>query len=524
MAQPASSPPPYKIDSLAGLRTPWKVLALVVFFSALTLWDSSHYSYTYDEPSHLACGMEYLSRGVYRYEAQHPPLARVALAIGPYLDGARSLGEKFMQTEGVSLLDDHGSYTRRLLLARLGILPFFWLAAWVVYLWGRRWFGELEGLIAVMLFCLAPPVLAHAGLATTDMALTAMLIAGLYTTLRWLEEPNLRTGAWLGLALAGMALAKFSALAFYPAALVLLALFVWRWKPALRWQWSSAGVAALLAVLLIWAAYRFSFGPTAFGFSAPAPEWWNGIAAVRAHNAEGHPAYLLGSLSNHGFWLFYPVALAVKTPLLWLALALWGLAALWQRRNLGAAGALALAAGTLAVAMAANINIGIRHILPVYAGLALAGAAGFGKLRPHPRFAQGLLWALFLFQPFEDRLAYFNWLALGSPEKILVDSDLDWGQDSRRLGEALQARGAREVAMFTMQPGYLERFHGIRVIQPTDPTKPLPGYNAVSLTLWKSARFGLYSEYPDVKLWPDRFSADEKIGAGLWLYHFQRAR
>src|SRR5215471_8748192 len=47
-------------------------------------------SQTFDEPFHIACGMEWLDRGQYTYEAQHPPLARVADAIGPYLKGLRS--------------------------------------------------------------------------------------------------------------------------------------------------------------------------------------------------------------------------------------------------------------------------------------------------------------------------------------------------------------------------------------------------------------------------------------------------
>ncbi len=44
---------------------------------------------TYDEPAHLACGMQYLAEHVYRYESQHPPLARLMTAIGPFLGGAR---------------------------------------------------------------------------------------------------------------------------------------------------------------------------------------------------------------------------------------------------------------------------------------------------------------------------------------------------------------------------------------------------------------------------------------------------
>jgi hypothetical protein len=48
------------------------------------------YNHTIDEPAHIACGMEWLSKGQYKLEPQHPPLSRIFNAIGPYLDGARS--------------------------------------------------------------------------------------------------------------------------------------------------------------------------------------------------------------------------------------------------------------------------------------------------------------------------------------------------------------------------------------------------------------------------------------------------
>ena len=69
------------------------LLALVVLTSlllAISTWRV--YGHTWDEPEHLAAGMELLDRGKYEYDMQHPPLARVLIALGPYLAGARSLG------------------------------------------------------------------------------------------------------------------------------------------------------------------------------------------------------------------------------------------------------------------------------------------------------------------------------------------------------------------------------------------------------------------------------------------------
>ncbi|MFX8381741.1 hypothetical protein ABTL77_20285, partial [Acinetobacter baumannii] len=40
-----------------------------------------------------------------------------------------------------------------------------------------------------------------------------------------------------------------------------------------------------------------------------------GVVALKAHNDSGHLSFLLGHLKAGGWWYFYPVDLAVKTPL-----------------------------------------------------------------------------------------------------------------------------------------------------------------------------------------------------------------
>ena len=64
----------------------------------------------------------------------------------------------------------------------------------------------------------------------------------------------------------------------------------------------------------------------------PAPEFFDGIRAAMFHNQNGHPAYLLGQFGTHGWWYYFPVALAVKTPLAFLALLGLGVYVCWRRR------------------------------------------------------------------------------------------------------------------------------------------------------------------------------------------------
>jgi hypothetical protein len=175
--------------AILGRRSLLISVALVALASFRIVATYTIFNHTVDEPDHIACGIEWLDKGTYRLETQHPPLARAATAILPYLAGSRAPGrvgppgfEHEMQAEGLAVLYGGHHYDLTLGLARLGILPFFWVACFVVYLWGKRYFGPAVAAVAVFLFSFLPPVLAHAGSATTDMAVTAFL-AFIKTTL-----------------------------------------------------------------------------------------------------------------------------------------------------------------------------------------------------------------------------------------------------------------------------------------------------------------------------------------------------
>ena len=145
----------------------------------------------------------------------------------PYLAGLRSRGLSGTDGAGNAILRSGGSYLRNLTLARIGILPFFVLAAGVIWAWARRLFGDRTALASVFLFCALPPVLGHAGLATTDMAIIAGLASAVFAFEVWLRKPTLRQSALLGVALAIAVLSKFSALLFLPVCLVSLLAVRW---------------------------------------------------------------------------------------------------------------------------------------------------------------------------------------------------------------------------------------------------------------------------------------------------------
>ena len=129
---------------------------------------------------------------------------------------------------------------------------------------------------------------------------------------------------------------------------------------------------------VIWAVYGFTFGPVSgWNVRLPAPELFDGVRSALNHNTSGHAAYLLGEIRNTGWWYFFPVALSVKAPLGWLLLVLLGVGVCVARRaRLVYWLPLAFSAGILIPAMTSHVNIGLRHILPIFTGLSVVAAIG----------------------------------------------------------------------------------------------------------------------------------------------------
>lgn len=511
--------PPLRIRiSLPGL------LALLFGLAGLAAVALTYgvFTQTYDEPASIATGMELLDTGRYTYELQHPPLARLATALGPWLAGAHSHGVPGFFPEGNAILYESGPYQRTLTLARLGILPFFAAMLAVAFFWGRRLGGPAAGALAVGFAASAPSLLAHAGLATTDLATAAGCFAALYALVRWQEAPRPVRGLLLGIAVGAAIMAKFSAIPFLGASLI--ALVLWRWaRDGARVamadvigsrRWAGWGLGALGLLAVCWAAY---------GFSLETPQAiLGGIAEVQSHNDAGHRAFLLGEISNTGWWYYFHVALLFKTPLPFLLLAIIGGARqvrrAWVGREWQAAAPVLFFSAILTVAAAARIDIGIRHVLLLYpltalmaaeAALWLAGLARRAVLRAGIAAALLLSAALTGFASHPDYLAYFNVLAGDAPERILNDSNLDWGQDLGRLATAVQQRGIDRLGLEYFGSADPAQ-HGLPPFQRLWPGDRASGWVAVSL-------FDR-SLYPAETAWLDGLEPVALIGRTILLY------
>ena len=517
-------------------------LCLMGFACARIISTYNALSLTVDEPTHFACGLEYVAKHAYSLETQHPPLSRAMEALGPYLAGARPVSVPgWVSEQGLAAIANSGHVNLMIFLMRLGNLPFFLLSCWVVYSWSSHAFERSVAVIATGLYTLLPTTLADAGLATTDMALGATVGAAFLATLLWAEKPTVLRSIQLGLFVALACLSKFTALGYIPVAVCCALVFRlavgWPgWKRL--WEMTKQRTptlicAMLVAVLLVWAAYWFSFGTATRilgrAVNLPAPEFFDGIRTAVRHNRAGHEAYLFGEFRMQGWWYYFPVVFVLKTPIAFLLLCTVGTyVCLRERAWSSYLMPLAFVLGIMVPALKSHIDIGVRHIEPIYIGLAIVAALGLRQLLlwSHTGLAAGLsagtltIWmvvSVAIHHP--DYLGYVNAFAGKAPENILVDSNYDWGQDLKLLAKRLHQLGVHEFSMGGLDHAeYYESWYGLPKVNPVDSCLPSPGWNVISPTEAKSQHDSELYLGPNISPWYDQITPTERVGSLLLYY------
>ena len=448
-----------------------------------------------------------------------------------------------------------GNNTDYLLFTARATMAFWSVATGLlVFLWSRRLWGPAAGWFSLGLFAISPTILAHGPMVTSDMCAAFWLLAATGALWRMTERITagrvlLAAGA-VGLA----AVAKFSAVLLPPIFVVLI---VWRCvtrkpivltlrpsSPERNLVSAKAKLVALvgaggLVAIGTWAIILTSFGWRFSGFADGVPEGWKyyipwpellsmagvwrsplvtmlqwhvlpeafieGFAHLN-YQGMGRSAFLLGNYSNTGWWWFFPYAFLAKSTLAEL-LAVVGAGALGVRYLVGAARQrgladiapvfplLALFAVYGAFAVLSPLNIGHRHILPLYPPLFIlsGGLLAVPALRWLRRVVVPLVLVIGVAESVAARphyLAFFHRAVGGSENgwRQLVDSSLDWGQDLPALSTWLKVnRQPKETVYLSYFGNGDPAYEGIQA-------RELAGVYAYDKSLrWYELEPGLYA-------------------------------
>jgi hypothetical protein len=561
---------------LTALR-PWEWLGLLLclaLFAAQAGLSSLVKSAAFDEQYHLAAGYAYLRTGDFRLSASHPPLIDSLSALPLLwrpdvvlpLDHPAWAESNYFIFSDVFLWQANSNPQQLLIWARWPIIALGMLLAAVLFLWARQMAGCLAGWTALILATFEPNLLANARLVTTDLGLACLLCLALWRWWHYLERPS-RPNLVLAGVLAGLTMAaKFTGLMVWPMILLLLLLYP-GYRPS---RWRGLAAIGLIAGLTLWAVYGFDIGPIPdanLALPVPAPFYpYSVLETWRVIEEQPKSAFLLGQTSPRGWWYYFPVALVVKTPLPLSLLAAGGLLLLLRRQGWRRASILWLPPTLfMALAMTGRLTIGYRHILPVVPFLILLAAqaaplpdveryfdtqykfgkslaARFTKSRytahfplsttHYPLLIPLLLWhAVTTARLYPHYEAFFNLLA-GGPRggsRVLVDSNIDWGQDLPALKQVMAERDIDEVYLayfgtalpeayglrYKPIPGFLRFVTGPEV-DAYNPYTPPPGWYAISVT---SLRLGLLEQNRDVYAFFRDKEPAARAGYSIYLYH-----
>ncbi len=428
--------------------TTWRLAAaaLVLCFLALAFLGVKGQDPTYDEPGYLGVGKALIERQAWneRGALLHPPLSFYVNSL-PFL-----------------WLDEAAPPGRKLLLSRLTSLVVFGVPLLVtVLLWARDLYGREASLVALALAAFSPTLLAHAPLITPDLALTATGFgaAYLFWTSGCAARGALAWGAVLGLTL----LTKANALLFVPVIVALGVIAATRDRDWRRLRNLAAGLAVAWLVLglgygfrglwnaerkagLIARLSRLPLEQDAVSLLAPLlPLPY--LRVLTTQLSEGMlrwPTFLMGEISDTGWWYYFAVAFLIKETLPFLML-LAAAAFLVKRAGAPWFDELQLLLAPLLFfaffSFVGKLQIGIRYLLPAFPFLFVFASktARLGEPRRRLfRFALGglLLWhASSAMRVCPEYIAYFNELVGGPANgyRYLGDSNLDWGQNRSRV-------------------------------------------------------------------------------------------
>jgi hypothetical protein len=493
--------------------------------------------------------------------------------------------------------------------ARLMFVGIHLLLGALLARWAYELAGGVAAIVAAALFAFDPNFMGHGALVKNDVPITLLMLLLMFGAWQFGRRASLTSFALIAGACAFGVNVKFSGLVFGPilATVLLLRAFSTEAWPAfgselrsLRSKLTLVGLTCIAIGFISWAAvwtvYRWRFSisddpnvqfdrqaiidqinlnellatsnrpwvssdeirdkKTSFPVRAIfwlddhkiLPDAWLHGLLFTYSASRRRGAFLIGMISNTGWWYYFPLAMLFKTPLaVLIGASIVGVAAIsniarsraWKRFSwMMVCLWLPIAIYGLS-AMRSNLNLGIRHMLPVYPFIYLLLSIGTARLiQVRRRLGIIVVWVLIIGAATETlanwphEIAFFNVACGGSGggARLLGDSNIDWGQDLPLLAQWQKDHPHERLYLSyfgSADPGY----YGIDYIQVAggyafsdQQVQPMdkPGVLAISLTNLQ----GIYDTSPEQRLehvYLRQRKPIERLGGSIYLYDWNPA-
>lgn len=517
----------------------FKIIVLVLLAATFLLpfFSAQNFSPASDEITHLPSGYSYWKTGFINLNPQHPPLVKL-IASFPLLFMDLKFDEKDPNLFGP--LKDEWKFGSNFLFSNDVDRLFFWgrmpvmllslLLGLYIFKWASEMFSVKAGILALFLYAFMPNMIANAQFVTTDLAVTAFSFITLYYLWKFFRADNKRyfvySGLFLGLALGS----KFSAVLLLPTIILLIAAHLWPREESFDSKLDKfVKLFLTLFTLSSIVVYFIYLMPVDLSF------YLRGLKSVYADWGKTYPFYLNGEFSPAGWWYYFLFAFLIKTPI--PALIAFGLALIMHKKYKFSVNDRLFIFIPLVVFFAVTSlragNIGIRYLLPVYpflilyvGGLAEVFKVKWGDLKAKLFFllliVMGLWYILSALIIYPDYLAYFNEL-VGGPKngyKYLDDSNIEWGQDIKRLA-AYQKQYPDTKVIYSWlysNPSY----YGVKNVLPKEQKSLLNPSGRYAVNIHFLVRLKELSQSLNEKNldWLSLYQPVDRIGYSFFVYEF----
>jgi len=579
-----------------------KLIAGIIIVSATILaitsvWNDSP---IVDEIPHIGAGYSYVQKGDFRLNPEHPPLAKdlAGLALSFLTLNQSVFNTQFWTSDingqwnfGRNLIFNSGNDA--ILMTRVAKLPmilFFVLSALIIFHWTRKLYGDKAALISVFLFSFSPTVLAHSRFVTTDVPALFGVLLGTYFFIEFLKHQTKKNFTLAVIAFGIAQLTKFSLFLLNPLFLVVAIVWGLTMHNKIYSIVKTVFLTGLIIILgylaVVWPIYglhTLNYPPekqrsetiyhlNSYGNRLIADKviWASdkpyirsltyyglGVLMVTQRSIGGNTTYFLGEIKQNAWKKYFPIVYFIKEPL-----AFWGLVAIvllnlavifkpnkyklnhWIKNYFAEFAMLMWLAIYWYASITANLNIGVRHLLPTYGFvfMLLAGqlSALLGKFQItnyKSQIQKFGIWCLVLgafgwyfvenIRVFPYYLTYFNQTVGGAKNGHLyvVDSNIDWGQDAKRLADWVDKNKITKISLDYFgwaDAGYYlgnkyvwinaGKYKNAREFLADNPGG---GYIAVSKSFFMGSR-----EKPETSYaWLDSYTPVADIGNSIFVWH-----
>lgn len=573
---------------------------ILVFMFILAVASMAGDSLTMDELAHLPAGYSYLTQKDMRLNPEHPPLMKDLTAFPLlFIKGIKfpsDISEWKDDVNGqwgfgnIFLFKSGNPADKMIFWGRIPMILVLILLGFYLFRWAKELFGNNAAILALFLFSFSPTFLAHGRLVTTDVGAAAGVTIAVYYFLKFLKDSSKKNLIKAGVALGLAELAKFSLILLIPFfgflvlvwaifkssnfshflrvfgrylcsfILIIIVGYFLIWLVYLYHTWSYPPEKQISDIKFTMSSFKYKGLSDSLAWMAdkpllrPVSQYLLGLSMVMQRAAGGNTGYFLGEVSAAGWKNYFPVVYAIKEPLsfhiLWIIAVLY-LGWLvkkplwtkpcqrilsWLRIHFVEFAMVAFIAIYWTTSLTSNLNIGVRHLLPIFpfTMILVSGVISIWLKKPYLRLKTGLLAFLIVWQAgsvisvYPHFLAYFNELAGGPANgyNYVVDSNLDWGQDLKRLAKWVEEKGIDKIYVdyfggadtnYYLKEKYAQ-WQGTR--SPEELTKG--SYLAVSVTLLQGGR-GLavkgFDQPAGYYRWLNNYSPVAKIGHSIFVYY-----